>query len=189
MMFRGLIFVGNICFGICLLFYLMWWVIGFRPQANVNMVTLSWMIVAACVFGIVGLILSVKGMTSAIPEGRLFKNYAAVVGGLAACVITGAVTKVGLQRPITSELFLICGWCIYALIEINVLYGTAALTQGTAGILCWSVVGCVVISLVCYAMYYKLVGAAGYVSGIIPLALAIVMTVLLLLCGTNFERL
>jgi hypothetical protein len=183
MMFRSLIFVGNVCFGICLLLYLLWWVIGFRPQAKVNITTLSWMIAAACVFGIAGLILSIRGMTSAVPKSRLFSNYTAAVGGLAACVITGLVTKFGLQRPITSELFLICGWCIFALIEVNVLYGTSALTREAAGVLCWSVAVAVVVSLVCYAMYYKLVGAAGYVIGIIPLALAIAMTVILLLCG------
>jgi hypothetical protein len=150
---------------------------------------LNRLIIAACVFGIVGLALSIKGMTSAVPESRLFDNYAAAAGGLAACVITGAATKFGLQRPVTSELFLICGWCVYALIEINLLYGTAALTRGAAVILCWAVVGCGVVSLVCYAMYYKLAGAAGYVSGIIPLALAITMTAALLFCGTDIEQL
>ena len=67
---------------------------------------------------------------------------------------------------------MIVGWGMLALAEINALFGYGLFSRvrsvGFIVIMC----AAVVISLVCYVLYYRLDRRAGYVDGMIPLILA-----------------
>jgi hypothetical protein len=69
-------------------------------------------------------------------------------------------------------LALIVGWGVLALAEINALYGLGLFSRRLSIGLIIIIITSVVISLICYVLYYRLDKKAGYIVGMIPLLLA-----------------
>lgn len=81
-----------------------------------------------------------------------------------------------LGRPITTELFLIVGWAVLVLSEVNTLFGWDLFSHRLT-ITLMAVIGVAALaSLVCYVLYYRLGALAGYIDGMLPLLIiAVVM--------------
>ncbi len=172
----GRIFVGNILFVVCCAFYLAWWLLSFRPSKPTNGFTFGWLLLPAVVAGVAGVVGVIWGMADADASRRPIANWWFIVGAVAAYIIFTVVTRWAFDRQVTSELILFTGWAALALAEANTLYGSGLFPRGAA-LAFVVVIGLVLIaSLVCYVLYYRLDAVAGYVDGIIPLALvALVM--------------
>lgn len=170
------IFRSNILLILCCMFYFAWWLLAFKPTGAIKGMKTGWLLVPALVAGLAAVNLAVKGVLSVSIKTALFPNKLLLWGGIAAYLILLAVTCLLFKRPATSELFLIIGWAVMALSEINVLYGVGQFSHGLAAS-CSVVIGAAtLINLVCYVLYYNLGDRAGYLDGMIPLLMtALVM--------------
>ncbi|SHH84400.1 hypothetical protein SAMN02745823_01151 [Sporobacter termitidis DSM 10068] len=170
------IFWGNILLIICCVFYLTWWMLAFKPTGAVKGMKTGWLLIPAVVAGLAAVFLAVKGVRSASAGAALFPSGALLWGGIAAYIILLAVTRLLFKRPVTTELILIVGWAVLALSELNALYGMGRFSYLLAVTFAVVAGAAAVISLVCYVLYYKLGGRAGYVDGMIPLLTAALVT-------------
>ena len=174
-----LIFFGNILFIVCCGFYLVWWLTAFYPSASKPSgggVGTGWLLIPASITGLLGVILAVRGILVKNPVIQLLPAGYILWGGIAAYFILLAVTVLLLKRPLTSELILIVGWGMLALAEINTLFGIGLFPQRLSIVFLVIICAAVVISLVCYVLYYRLDSRAGYIDGMIPLVLAALAT-------------
>lgn len=163
------IFRGNILLIICCAFYLAWWLLAFKPTGAVRGIKTGWLLIPAFITGLAAVTLAVKGILFESTEAALFPGKYIVWGGIAAYLILLAVTNLLFKRQVTTELLLIVGWAVLALSEINVLYGMGRFSHGLALIFAVVIGAAVLISVVCYVMYYNLGAQAGYFDGMIPL--------------------
>lgn len=170
------IFRGNILLMICCVFYLAWWLLAFKPVGAIKGIKSGWLLIPAAVAGVAAIYLTVRGIGDAEPARALLPAMYIIVGGIAAYVILLVVTLGLFKRPVTTELILIVGWGVMALCEINVLYGTGVLARAAALVFMGIIVIAVLISLVCYVLYYKLDSRMGYYDGMAPLLLAGLVT-------------
>ena len=173
------IFAGNILIVVCCGFYLAWWLLAFRPTgANVDMKT-GWLLLPAFITGLAGVILTLRGINAEMPNEaparQLIPGGFILWGGLAALIILLIVTALLLKRPVTTELFLIVGWCMLALSEINALFRSGLFSQGLSVGFLVLIFAAAAISMVCYILYYNLNNAAGFVTGMIPLIISAIV--------------
>lgn len=171
------IFESNILLIICCVFYLAWWLLAFKPVGAIRGVKTGWLLIPASVVGLISIFLAVKGIQSAPVSKTLFPGGALLWGGVAAYIILLVATQFLFHRQVTTELFLIVGWVVLALSEINTLYGINRLSQGTT-VLLFVIIGFAALtSLICYVLYYGLSSRAGYFDGMVPLIMvALVMS-------------
>lgn len=165
------IFLGNFLLIICCAFYLAWWLVAFKPTGAIKGMKSGWLLIPAFIFGIFAIALALRGVLSASVDAVLFPGKYIVWGGIAAYLILLAVTGLLLKRKVTTELFLIDGWAMLALSEVNVLYGMGQFSHGPAVIFIIVIGIATLISMVCYVMYYNLGVRAGYYDGMVPLLL------------------
>ena len=166
------ILTGNILFIVCCIFYLAWWLLAFKPSGAITGMKTGWLLIPALLFGLLGVVQALRGVLVKLPANQLLPRAAILWGGIAIFFVLLAVTAWLFKRPVTTELILIVGWGMLAFAEINALYGlrlfSHKLSVGYIVIICVAVV----ISLVCYVLYYRLDKRAGYIDGMIPLILA-----------------
>jgi len=166
------VFIGNILFIVCCAFYLAWWLSAFKPSGAAAAGNTGWLLIPASLSGLAGVIIIIQGITARTPSNKLLPVVYILLGGIAVFFILLAVTVLLFKRPATTELFLIVGWGMLVLAEINALFGLGLfsfkLSFGFILILC----AAVIISLVCYILYFRLDSFAGYIDGMIPLILA-----------------
>jgi hypothetical protein len=166
------IFRSNILLIICCVFYLAWWLLAFKPTGAIQGIKTGWLLIPAFIAGLAAIILAVKGILSASIDATLFPSRLILWGSIAAYLILLVVTRLLFKRPVTTELFLIVGWAVLALSEINVLYEVGRFSHGLAAIFAVVIGVATFISLVCYVLYYNLGNRAGYFDGMIPLLMA-----------------
>ena len=132
----------------------------------------GWLLLPAAVLGIASVIVLINGMS--LPEGspKIISGSIILWGGIISYIVLMAITYYQLNRPVTTELFLIVGWCMLAMNEINALYGLSSITQVCAWILIIVALAATAVSLVCYVKYYGLSVQAGYWDGMVPLIMA-----------------
>jgi len=166
------VFIGNILFIICCAFYLAWWLLAFKPSGTFNDMKTGWLLVPAVIAGLAGVILAIRGILAGKPAAHLVSGVYILWGGIAVFFILLAVTVFLLKRPVTTELILIVGWGMLALAEIDTLFGTGLFSRGLSMGFIVLICVAVVISLVCYVLYYHLDSRAAYIDGMIPLLLS-----------------
>lgn len=174
------LFWGNIALIVCCLFYLWWWAVAFHPRGAPDALRASApLLVAAMASGILAVALTALGITSAPREASLFPPHSILWGGAAVYLILLATTALLLRRQVTTELFLIVGWAMLELSQLDALYGVGRFGLKTAMVFTAVVVLAAAVSLVCYLRYYRLEAFAGYIDGMVPLILvAVVMAAL-----------
>lgn len=170
------IFISNLFLIACCVFYLIWWLLAFRPNGGITGMKAGWLLIPASAAGLVALILAVRGLLSAPTGALLFSGKALLWGGIAAYVILFVLTRLLLGRPVTTELFLIVGWAVLVLSEVNTLFGWGLFSHRLT-ITLMAVIGVAALAgLVCYVLYYRLEALAGYIDGMLPLLIiAVVM--------------
>ena len=173
------IFIGNLFFIFCCAFYLAWWLLAFKPSGAVTGMKTGWILIPACITGLIGVIQILRGILAETQANLLLPGGYILWGGVAVFIILLAVTVLLFKRPVTSELILIVGWGMLALAEINALFGAGLFSNKLSVGLILQILISVVVSLVCYILYYHMDSRAGYIDGMIPLILAaLVMAVI-----------
>ena len=170
------ILFGNILLVVCCGFYFAWWLIAFKPSGTISGMKSSWLLIPASISGLFGVVLIVQGMLTETLVKQLFPRGYVLWGGIAVYIILLAVTVLQLKRPATSELFLIIGWGVLALAEINTLFGAGIFPYRLSVRFILVISAATVISLICYILYYRLSSFAGYIDGMIPLLLSALTT-------------
>ncbi|MCL1895989.1 MAG: hypothetical protein FWG03_05525 [Clostridiales bacterium] len=171
------LFIGNILIIACCGFYLAWWLVTFRTSGAAAGMKTGWLLIPAVIAGLAGVILAIRsmGLLERVPGRQLFSSGYVLWGGLAAYLILLAITVLLLKRPPTSELLLIVGWGVLALTEINALYGCGLFSHKLSAGLLVVICAALAVALVCYIIYYRLDGLAGYIDGMVPLLLTIIV--------------
>jgi hypothetical protein len=170
------IFRSNILLIVCCVFYLVWWLLAFKPTGAIRGMKTGWILIPAFVAGLAAIILAVDGIQSASIGVALFPSRLLLWGGISAYFILFVVTCQLFKRPVTTELLLIVGWAVLALSEINTLYGVGQFSHRLTAIFTVVIGVATLISLVCYVLYYNLEDRAGYFVGMVPLLMvALVM--------------
>ncbi len=165
------LFWGDILLVGCCAFYLLWWVLAFKPAGAVKGLRSGWLLFPALILGVAGLVMIVKGSGRAAAADSFFSAGTALLAGAVSYAVLLVVTRLVFRRQVTTELFLIVGWTVLAFVEINALYGLGVLTRGAAAGFFAAAVTAAAVSMVCYVLYYGLDSRAGYVDGMIPLLL------------------
>lgn len=169
------IFRSNILLIICCAFYLVWWLLAFKPTGAIKGMKTGWLLIPAFVVGLISIIMAVKGIESASVRVTLFPSKLLLWGGIAAYLILLVVTVLLFKRQVTTELFLIVGWAALVLSEINALYGMGRFSHGLAVVFAIVIGVATSISLVCYMLYYNLGNRAGYFDGMVPLLMVVLV--------------
>ncbi len=167
-------FWGDILLVGCCVFYLLWWVLAFKPTGAIKGMRSGWLLIPAFILGVAAMSLIIFGGVGALALGgsSFFSIRILVVLGVISYVVLLVVTRLAFHRQVTTELFLIVGWTVLVFLESNALYGMGLVTRnGAIGLFAAAIV-VAALSMVCYILYYGLDERKGYVDGMIPLILA-----------------
>jgi hypothetical protein len=173
------LFSGNLLFLFCSLFYLVWWIVAFRPNSSGGS-SGGVFIMFAFITGIAALVLMSVGVNALARDSKALPVRFILLGAVALYLILLPVTAVVFHRQVTSELIIMLIWAALELSVITVLYGTGRFGVGRTALAVTIVCIATVIGLICYLLYYRLDGASNYIDGMIPLATdAVVMAAFL----------
>jgi hypothetical protein len=171
------VFAGNLLLLFCSLFYLVWWIVSYRPDSSGGFAGRV-CITAAFITGIAALALMTVGIYSLSRDSTGLPVMFIILGGVALLLVLLPVTAVAFHRQVTSELWLIHIWAVLELSAIVVLHGTGRFGTGQGAVLAALAGIATVAGLVCYVLYYRLDEMASYRIGMVPLIVdAFVMTV------------
>ena len=175
-------FRGDLLLAGCCIFYLLWWVLAFKPTGAVKGLRSGWLLIPALFLGCAAVLLIIRGANGADTVSSFFSAGTVLPAAAVFYVLLLIVTRLAFHRQVTTELFLIVGWTALAFLESNALYGLGIVARGGALVLFTAAVIAAVLSMICYVLYYGLDDRAGYVDGMIPLLLAgVYMTALAVL--------
>ena len=177
------IFAGNLLLFICSIFYLVWWVVCFGPNASGKAAGGSTGVVyltGAFISGIAAIVLMSGGINTLSKDAKSVPVWLILLCGIVLFAVMLLVTTAFYQRPVTSELIIIHIWAVLQLCAIAVLYGTGRFGLGRTVLLVTLTGIAFVVGVICYILYYRLEGKAGYWDGMAPLLIdASVMAVFL----------
>jgi hypothetical protein len=163
------IFSGNLLLLFCSLFYLIWWVVSFRPNSSGGSAGV-FCIAAAFITGIAAITLLSVGISSLSLDSKGLPVRFVLIGTAVLFVVLLFVTTIAFHRQVTSELIIIHIWAAFEFSVIAVMYGIGRFGPGRAAALVALVGIATVVGLICYVLFYRLDGMSGYLDGIIPLA-------------------
>lgn len=161
---------GNLLLVVCCIFYLIWWLLAFRPSSPLKGFRSGWLLIPAAASGIAGVLFAVKGCKAVPDSAVLFSLRTLAIVGVAVYFLLLLITGIVFHRAVTTELVLIVGWTVLMLAEISTVYGAGILGHTQAFALMAAAVMVGFASLICYLLYYHLDKTAGYLDGILPLA-------------------
>jgi hypothetical protein len=166
------ILAGNLLLLLCSLFYLIWWVISYRPNSYGMSVTGGLYLIVTLITGIAAIAVLSYGINSLAPHSNVLpvKFILISVGVLFLAVL--AITTIVFHRIVTSELILIHIWMALELSALTVLYGTGRFGVGHTVLLAILIGIATIVGLICYVLYYRLDETASYWTGMIPLITA-----------------
>jgi len=177
------IFAGNLLLFICSIFYLVWWVVCFGPNASGKAAGGSTGVVyltGAFISGIAAIVLMSGGINTLSKDAKSVPVWLILLCGIVLFAVMLLVTTAFYHRPVTSELIIIHIWAVLQLCAIAVLYGTGRFGLGRTVLLLTLTGIAFVAGVICYVLYYRLEGKAGYWDGMAPLLIdASVMAVFL----------
>lgn len=177
------IFAGNLLLLICSLFYLVWWVVCFGPNASGKAAGGSTGVIyltGAFISGIAAIVLMSGGINTLSKDAKSVPVWLILLGGTVLFVVMLLVTTAVYHRPMTSELIIIHIWVVLELCAVVVLYGTGRFGLGRTVLLLTLIGIAFVAGVICYVLYYRLEGTASYLDGMAPLIIdASVMAVFL----------
>jgi len=167
---------GQILLIICFLFYLIWWYRGFRPGSTVSRVKglNGLLLFITALTGIGGVILSLTGDA---PASVMISPFAILTSGIIAYIVLLLVTRFLFNRIVTSELFLIVAWTTLEVWVLNCLDGAGMLSNTRFWVMTTVLAIAFLGSMVCYVLYYRLVGRRAFYVAMIPLIAGIVSMV------------
>lgn len=173
---------GNRSMIVCVICYLAWWIITFKPPAPKGTLTGSLFLIGAFIFGIGGIFMIVHAMTRM--EGQDIVNpfmpvWIVPVAGIISYVILLVLSSKLLHRQVTSELLIIIIWTVLEICFVITMYRYGFIGNGVLSVLIAGIIAVTVISMICYMLYYKLEYTKGYYDGMVPLILTGIMMVVI----------
>ncbi len=167
---------GNLLLVLCCIFYLAWWLAAFRPVGALKGMQSGWLLIPAFLCGVAAAVQSIRGICALPKIQQLLPTAAVLIGGVVLYLLVMLGTHLLLQRPVTTELFLIVGCAGMMTLELNAFLSLGQLNRIRAVVLFVVLMAALLLSLICYAVYYKLDSYKGYVDGTIPLVMGAVIT-------------
>ena len=165
------IFVGNVLLLLCSLFYLIWWVVSFRPDSSGMSANGGFYITVAIFAGIAAIASMAYGISALAPDSHALPIKVILTGIGVLFLVVLAMSILVFHRIVTSELILIHLWTAVELSAVTVLYGTGRFGPGRAVTSAILIGFATIVGLICYMLYYRLSGAASYWNGMIPLVI------------------
>lgn len=165
-------FWGNILLAGCCAFYLLWWILAYRPTGAVKGMKSGWLLIPAFILGVAAVVMIIRGAGGEHTGASLFTAGTVLLASAVSYFVLLFVTWFAFHRQVTTELLLIVSWTALAILESNALYGLGIVSRSVAYGLFAAAAASAVLSLICYVLYYGLDSRAGYVDGMIPLLLA-----------------
>lgn len=163
------LFAGNLLFLFCSLFYLVWWVVDFRPNSTSGAAG-TFLLMFAFFTGIGAIILMSVSINSLSRNSKVLPLRFILIGVAVLYIALYLITTYVFHRPATSELLIMHIWVAVELCAITVLYGIGRFGSGCVVAL-MTLVGIVTVAgLICYVLYYRLDGMSSYWDGMIPIA-------------------
>lgn len=164
-------FWGNLLMMGCCAFYLLWWIVVFRPTDAIKGLKSGWLLIPAFLLGIAAVALIIRGANGKDIAHSFFSARTVLLIGAVSYAVLLIMTQIAFHRQVTTELLLIVGWTALAFLEINALYGLGMISRNGALALFAAAVMVAVLSMICYVLYYGLGARAGYIDGMLPLIL------------------
>lgn len=168
---------GNLLLLLCSLFYLIWWVISYRPTSYGMSASGGLYLIVALVTGIAAIAALSYGINSLAPHSNALPVKFILISAGVLFLAMLAITTLIFHRIVTSELILIHIWMALELSAVTVLYGTGRLGIGSALTLAILIGIVTIVGLICYVLYYRLGETASYWIGMIPLITAAVVMI------------
>jgi|GEM_PF-255125 len=167
------ILTGNLLMIFCGIFYLLWWIIRFKPGTDAGRGVTGVLLFLAFAAGLSGIIVMNLGFRE-IPREYGFTDSSLILwGSVALYAVLFLLSLFLFRRRVTTELFLITGWMMLEFTVLNDAAGTEVLSGKLSVVLALSVGITGTASFVCYMLYYGLEEKKGYVDGMIPLVLSL----------------
>lgn len=117
------VLAGNLFLIVCCLFYLLWWILAFKPAGAVKGMKSGWLLLPALVFGIAAVVWIVRSVLGAQMQRSILSFGKMMLLAAIVYIFLLAGTWVFLKRPVTTELFLIVAWTALTLAEIHLFWG------------------------------------------------------------------
>jgi hypothetical protein len=175
------VFAGNLLLLVCIIFYLVWWIVTFRPNSAGGGLMGAFSLLAAFVTGIIAIVLLSNGINLISQDSvRGLPIRLILLGAAAVFVVMLLVTSVGFHRMVTSELMIIHAWVALELSAAVVLYGAGHFGPGRTAVLAALLGVAFVVSMICYVLYYRLGEATSYRVGMVPLLMGAIVTAVFL---------
>lgn len=175
------VFAGNLLLLICMIFYLVWWIVTFRPNSTDGGLIGAISILVAFITGVAAIVLLSTGINLISQETvRGLQVKFILLGTAAIFVLMLLITSVGFHRIVTSELMIIHAWVALELSAAVVLYGAGHFGPGRAAVLAVLLGIAFIVSMICYVLYYRMGEAASYRVGMVPLIMGAVVTAVFL---------
>lgn len=171
---------------VCVIFYLIWWCIRFKPggaETIFSMICLG----GAFVCGLTAIYFNCHGINIAKERANaLFSlsNTVILIGCVVLYIVLFMVLTFAVHRTLTTELLLIVGWLALELCTVNQLCAMGSLGHTVTILLAFVVIAVAVASLVCYLAYYKVSAMQGWIVGMVPLILT--GLTMALICGISW---
>lgn len=165
------IFISNLLLFICSMFYLVWWVVSFRPGTSGGASGMFY-ISAAFITGVAAIVLMSVSIYSLSHDSKSVPVKFILLGSATLFFVLILITTNAFHRSVTSELIIIHIWVALEMSAVVVLYGTGNFDSRRARTLAALVGIAFVASLICYVLYDRLNGMASYLDGMLPLIMA-----------------
>ena len=173
---------GNRSMIACVVCYLLWWIITFKPPAPKSSLTGSVFLMGAFLLGLGGIFVISHGiirMSDSQVVNPFIPLWLIPVAGIALYAVLLYITSSLLRRQVTSELFIIIGWTVLETCLVCTMYRYGVIRTGKLAALTIGIMIVSVLSIICYLLYYRLEYVKGYYDGMIPLILTGIMMVII----------
>lgn len=178
---KALLF-GNRSMIACVICYLSWWIITFKPPAPKNSPAGNVFLMGAFLFGIGGIFVISHGILRMVDRqvvNPFIPTWMIPVAGIGVYAILLFITSSLLHRQVTSELFIIIGWTVLETCLVCTMFKYGIVRKEQLIALMFGIIVVMVLSIICYLLYYKLEYVKGYYDGMAPLVLTGIMMVII----------
>ena len=163
--------IGQLLLIACCFTYLVFWCLGYKPGTEVNRLggpTGVFLLIPA-VLGLAGVGVTIAGFNG-IPASHKppISMPLVCVIGIVLYLLLMFITWKLLNRPVTTELFLIVGWLVLELCVADAFAGNGTSKARIVGMVT-IIIAATVLSLILYVLYYRMDAEKAYYAAMVPL--------------------
>ena len=163
------VFSGNLLMLTAIVFYITWWTAAFRSNGGYRTARAIFFISLALLAGVAAIMTLSLGIKSLASPGKSYPVTYILLGAVVLYILLVVITKIGFQRPVTSELLLITIWGALEGSAIAVLRSNDRFSLVQTLTLAALVLLATCTGIVCYILYYRLDEVTRFWNGLIPL--------------------